>query len=119
MNECKRVLGNDGPVQQAQFKMLGPDTAGGVWPMCRFEYSALSVNLPYGNGQIYDVSVFEMNTMCRDGPSVQPQIGQLLGKRLKDSYNILAHLDHETFEKLKRADPAAIAKAFEQACSTT
>lgn len=118
MNECKRVLGNDGPVQQAQFKMLGPDTTGGVWPKCHFEYSALSVNLPYGR-EVYNVSVFEMNTVCRDGPSVNPQIGQLIGRRLKDSYNILAHLDHETFEKLKRADPAVIAKAFEQARSIT
>lgn len=117
MSECKRVLGNDGPVQQAQFKKLGPDTAGGVWPKCRFEFSALSVKLPYSNGEIYDTSVFEMNTNCRDGPAVESGIGQLLGRRLTDSYNILSHIDHATFEKLKRADPAVIAKAFEQACA--
>lgn len=117
MSECKRVLGNDGPDQLALFKKLGPDTAGGVWPECRFKYSALSVNLPYRNGQVYDTSVFEMLTTCRDGPSVDYQIGSLLGKRMEESYNILSHIDHETFEKLKRSDPAAIAKAFEQACN--
>lgn len=108
----EKVLGKDGFTQRVQLLRLGKEAVDGHWPVCKMMFNSLSMELPFSNGEIYNTTVYEGNVQCKDGPYVDYMMASLIGNRVADSYNILSHVDHATFEALKATDPAAIAAAF-------
>lgn len=112
---CEKILGKDTQSHRALLVRLGSDASKGHWPICEQRFNSLSFNLPFTNGEVYNTTVFEGNTSCKDGPYTDYAMASLIGNRLADSYNILSHVDHATFEKLKVTDPAQIAAAFKAA----
>ena len=112
---CERVLGKDDIAQRVMLVRLGSAARDGHWPICELAFDSLRFNLPFTNGEVYNTTVFEGNTSCKDGPYTDYAMASLIGNRLADSYNILSHVDHATFEKLKSTNPAQIALAFKAA----